>query len=181
MRTQFAEMGISVDEGIRYHPEAIEFSTEIGLLADSVQENIDEVGADKVAVIILSFSEITPVMQAADQYDHLSQVLWMGTDTIINDTEFEEDPIAQRFVDRSGLVVASWAPSDNPIADKVNQDAANISGRQPKHIRHGGVRRSLGNRPVNTGVRVHGVGRRGVSTARRTCGLRRRAWQDHPK
>ena len=131
MRTQFAEMGISVDEGIRYHPEAIEFSTEIGLLADSVQENIDEVGADKVAVIILSFSEITPVMQAADQYDHLSQVLWMGTDTIINDTEFEEDPIAQRFVDRSGLVVASWAPSDNPIADKVNQDAANISGRQP--------------------------------------------------
>ncbi len=69
-----------MDAGIKYNPDAAEFSTEVSLLAAAVEKHASEVGSDKVAVIVITFSEITPIMQSASQYDSLSQVLWLSTD-----------------------------------------------------------------------------------------------------
>ena len=46
----FRDRGGIVGEGIRYNPESPEFSASTSLLAEKVQEYVDEYGADKVAV-----------------------------------------------------------------------------------------------------------------------------------
>ena len=97
----------------------------------TVEEHISEVGAEKVAVVIVTFSEITPIAQSASQYDSLSQVLWFSTDTVVNDAELTNDPIAQRFFNETGLVITAYALSSNPVSDSINERAVAISGKIP--------------------------------------------------
>ncbi len=131
IRSEFTALGGVMDEGVRYNPEAIEFATEVSLLDDTVGEHISEVGAEKVAVVIVTFSEITPIAQSASQYDSLSQVLWFSTDTVVNDDQLTNDPIAQKFFNETGLVITAYALSSNPVSDSINERAVAISGKLP--------------------------------------------------
>ncbi len=131
VRSEMTAAGGATGEGVRYHPEALEFSTEIAILADQVKPLIDEVGADKVAIMVVTFSEVTPIMQTASQYESLSQVLWLGTDTIVNDGEFSGDAIAQEFVNKAGLVVTSYAPASTTISEEISERAMEITGQAP--------------------------------------------------
>ena len=131
VRSEMVAAGGATGEGVRYHPEGLEFSTEVALLADQVKPLIDEVGADKVAIMVVTFSEITPIVQTASQYESLSQVLWLGTDTIVNDGEFSGDAIAQEFVNKAGLVVTSYAPASTTISEKISERAMEITGQAP--------------------------------------------------
>ena len=131
IRSEFTALGGVMDEGVTYNPEAIEFATEVSLLDDMVEKHISEVGADKVAVVIVTFSEITPIAQSASQYDSLSQVLWFSTDTVVNDAELTNDPIAQRFFNETGLVITAYALSSNPVSDSINERALAINGKLP--------------------------------------------------
>ena len=131
IRSEFTALGGVMDEGVTYNPEAIEFATEVSLLDDITEKHISEVGADKVAVVIVTFSEITPIAQSASQYDSLSQVLWFSTDTVVNDAELANDPIAQRFFNETGLVITAYALSSNPVSDSINERALAINGKLP--------------------------------------------------
>ena len=131
VRSEMTAAGGATGEGVRYNPEALEFSTEIAILADQVKPLIDEVGADKVAIMVVTFSEVTPIMQTASQYESLSQVLWLGTDTIVNDGEFSGDAIAQEFVNKAGLVVTSYAPASTTISEEISERAMEITGQAP--------------------------------------------------
>ena len=131
VRSEMVAAGGATGEGVRYHPEGLEFSTEVALLADQVKPLIDEVGADKVAIMVVTFSEITPIVQTASQYESLSQVLWLGTDTIVNDGEFSGDAIAQEFVNKAGLVVTSYAPASTTISEEISERAMEITGQAP--------------------------------------------------
>ncbi len=71
---EFAALGGTVDDGVRYSPEAVEFSAEMALLSERVAEHAGDVGADRVAVLLASFSEATNLAQSASQYDNLAQV-----------------------------------------------------------------------------------------------------------
>ena len=131
VRSEMAAAGGAMGEGVRYHPESLEFSAEVALLADQVESLIDEVGADKVAIMVVTFAEITPIMQTASQYESLSQVLWLGTDTIVNNEEFSGDAIAQEFVNKAGLIVTSYAPASTTVSERVSEQAMEISGKAP--------------------------------------------------
>ena len=131
IRSEFTNIGGVMDAGIKYNPDAAEFSTEVSLLAAAVEKHASEVGSDKVAVIVITFSEITPIMQSASQYDSLSQVLWLSTDTVVNDQELANDAIAQRFLNEAGLVVTAYALSSNPVSDRINEQAVEAIGRAP--------------------------------------------------
>ena len=131
IRSEFTNIGGVMDAGIKYNPDAAEFSTEVSLLADVVEKHASEVGSDKVAVIVITFSEITPIMQSASQYDSLSQVLWLSTDTVVNDQELANDAIAQRFLNEAGLVVTAYALSSNSVSDRINEQAVEAVGRAP--------------------------------------------------
>ena len=49
--------GGTFHDGIRYNPEAIEFSTEIALLSDQVEKLSENVDRDKIGILLLTFSE----------------------------------------------------------------------------------------------------------------------------
>ena len=131
IRAEFTSVGGVVDEGVRYNPEAVEFSVEVGLLADRVSGHIEDVGADGVAIMVITFSEVTPIMQSASAYESLSGVLWFGTDTIVNDEELSSDAIAQEFLNKAGLVVTTFAPTSTTISERLSEQAAEISGKAP--------------------------------------------------
>jgi branched-chain amino acid transport system substrate-binding protein len=131
IRSEFTAIGGVMDEGVRYNPEAIEFAAEVSSLNDMVTKHISDVGADKVAVVVVTFSEITPIAQSASQYDSLSQVLWFSTDTVVNDDQLKDDRIAQEFFNETGLVITAYALSSNPISDSINERAVAISGKIP--------------------------------------------------
>ena len=76
--SSFEKRGGQVADGIRYNPESPEFSASTSLLASTVQKNIDEHGADKVAVLFLGFAEILQFMQSAAEHDSLDDIRWFG-------------------------------------------------------------------------------------------------------
>ena len=131
VRSEFTKIGGVMDEGVRYHPETIEFSSEVSLLADIVGNHVAEVGEDRVAVVVVTFTEITPITQSASPYESLSQVLWFSTDTVVNDAELASDAIAQEFLNKAGLVITAFAPASNPVSERVSEQAAEISGKAP--------------------------------------------------
>ena len=131
IRTNFEATGGVMDEGIRYNPEAIEFSTEVALLSEFVARHTADVGADKVAVMTVSFSEVTNLAQSASGYDNLASTKWFGTDAIVGIDALVTDPIISTFFDSAGLTTAQFAPSQNPTYKRVSATVADISGRTP--------------------------------------------------
>ena len=128
---EFAALGGTVDDGVRYSPEAVEFSAEMALLSERVAEHAGDVGADRVAVLLASFSEATNLAQSASQYDNLAQVKWIGTNAIVGIEELVTDPIASRFFESAGLTAIQFAPSQSPVYEEVTAAVADISGRTP--------------------------------------------------
>ena len=98
---------------------------------DKVANHIDSVGADKVAVVIVTFSEITPIAQSASQYESLSNILWFSTDTVVNDAELSGDPIAQKFFNKTGLVITAYNLPPNQTFDSINERAIQINCKAP--------------------------------------------------
>ena len=130
-RASFTGLGGVVDAGIGYNPKAAEFSVAVSLLSDLVARHIDDVGADRVAVLIVSFSEITNLAQTASEYDNLDQVRWFGTSAIAKESSLADDPIASRFLATTGLAATQFAASDNPRYEAVRTDIVEIVGREP--------------------------------------------------
>ena len=131
LESEIAATGGVMDEGVRYHPGSTEFSTEVSMLADRVGANIDEAGADRVAVAALAFGEIADIMQSASRHESLSGVLWYGTDAIVNNEKFSSDPAVQKLVSEAGLVIPVFVLAPNPVYEKVVSQASEISGRTP--------------------------------------------------
>lgn len=96
--SDFESRGGFVHEGVRYNPDAPELSLEVSSLADSVQEMVDQYGADKVAVLVISFDEVLQIVQSASQYDILSDVLWIGAESVAEQDRLVTDSIASEFV-----------------------------------------------------------------------------------
>ena len=131
LKSEIAATGGVMDEGVRYSPGTTEFSTEVAALADLVEANVDEVGAGRVAVAALAFGEIADIMQPASQHESLSEVLWYGTDAIVNNDKFSNDPAVQKLVDEAGLIVPIFVLAPNPVYDEVVLRASEVSGRTP--------------------------------------------------
>ncbi len=91
---------------------------EVSMLADRVGANIDEAGADRVAVAALAFGEIADIMQSASRHESLSGVLWYGTDAIVNNEKFSSDPAVQKLVSEAGLVIPIFVLAPNPVYEK---------------------------------------------------------------
>jgi len=79
-KTEYPERGGTILGEIGYAGEVIEFSSYMQTADNIITEAIAEYGPEKVAVLIISFSEgATMVSQAAD-YPNLMSVYWFGTD-----------------------------------------------------------------------------------------------------
>ncbi len=129
----FEELGGKAVDGIRYSPDIPEFSSSASLLAEIVQTNVEQYGADKVGIMYIGFSEAFQFMQSASGYDILGEVRWFGSDVTTNDQSIVDDPIASKFANgvRLTSVQAAAASTDNLIYDKVETYMREKLGKTP--------------------------------------------------
>ncbi len=128
---EFELLGGDVDEGVRYNPEAAEFSSSASLLAQKVREHASVVPVEKVAVVDMSFTELVQIAQSASQYDILGDVRWFGASAIVKDRQLVEDPISGRFTEGVGLVAMQFAPSESDKYARISDMLVSELGRIP--------------------------------------------------
>ncbi len=132
----FMERGGIVGEKIRYNPESPEFSASTSLLAQQVQEYVDEYGADKVGVMFLGFGEILQFIQSASQHDTLDDVRWFGPGANTKEHRLIDDPIGLEFTTNVQFTTVQFTSSDNPIYQKVQNYMTETIGFVPNSFVH---------------------------------------------
>ena len=123
-------LGGTFHEGIRYNPEAVEFSTEVSLLSDIVDDLVVDVGRDRIGILLLTFSEGVNIAQSAYHYENLADLEWVGSDTLINVGGPGSDRISSEFFN-SQVSITLLAPPENPEHDRVAAHVLETVGRKP--------------------------------------------------
>ena len=129
-KKDFEMNGGTFHDGIRYNPEAIEFSTEIALLSDQVEKLSENVDRDKIGILLLTFSEGVHIAQYTYQYENLFGLKWVGIDTLVNVGGEGSDRISSEFYD-SQISISLLSPPENPTYDMISEHVFETSGRQP--------------------------------------------------
>ena len=127
----FASRGGFVHEGVRYNPDSPELSLEVSSLADAVQEMADQYGADKVAVLMISFDESLPIVQSASQYDILTQVQWYGAESVAEQDHFVSDSISSAFAEQVDFTAVQILISPGGMYNDVNSRLSGLLGAVP--------------------------------------------------
>lgn len=126
-----AESGINVYEAARYHPEAEEFSAEVAQLASQVQSLVEQYGADKVGVALVSFKEAAAVFVVAREYDVLWQVKWFGSDGTALLSEIVGEPDVAEFASNVKFLNPIFAPGASPYNEKLRNYVLDRLDREP--------------------------------------------------
>jgi len=132
----FVERGGIADEGVRYNPEAPEFSASTSLLAEKVRGYVDEYGADKVAVLFLGFVEVLQFTQSASQHEVLDDVRWFASGAVTKEHKLVDDPIGLEFSTSVQFTTVMVAFSENPIYEHVQDSLTEKLGRTPNTFVH---------------------------------------------
>ncbi|ADM28544.1 Extracellular ligand-binding receptor [Ignisphaera aggregans DSM 17230] len=119
------------DSGIRFDPNAKEFSTEVATLASKVQSYADRYGKDKVGVLVISFEEAASIITEALKYPILSEVLWQGSDGTYGTTKFIEEPSIAEFVIKTQFWNTMTAPGESPLRERVRSYIMQKLGSEP--------------------------------------------------
>ena len=130
-KNSFEALGGVMDEGIRYSPEAIAYSAEASMLSDRVYKYTSQYPTDKVAVLMIGFSETVHLLNFAASYDNLETVRWFGSDGSSNDSTLSDDPIASGFAQNINFVSPQFVTSTNEIYQHVNDYFIDFKGSSP--------------------------------------------------
>ncbi len=134
--SSFVQRGGMIDDGIRYNPEAPEFSASTSLLAEKVRGYVDEYGADKVAVVFLGFAEILQFVQSASEHEGLDEVRWFGPGANTKEHKLIDDPIGLEFSTNIQFTTVQVAASKNPTYERVQAHLTETLGRTPNTFVH---------------------------------------------
>ena len=82
--SNFESRGGIVGGSISYSTDTMDFANEVGLLADAVQDLVDEHGADSVAVLVIANDESVNIAFTAISHesDILDDIRWFGSDSL---------------------------------------------------------------------------------------------------
>ena len=127
----FEARGGVMYEGVRYNPESSDYSVGVAELADAVSDAVETHGADKTAVLAISFDEVVPIFQAAASYDVLNDVRWFGGEAVAQSTEISADPIASEFAMDTDLVTVQLLLAPGDRADSVSERVQEWLGEEP--------------------------------------------------
>ena len=93
-KSNFEKLGGKVEEGINYQPYTGKFATslhrinfimwnqDLEKLSMIVSDAVRKYGVNSVAVYVISFDEITPILIQSPLYEILEKVRWYGSDSI---------------------------------------------------------------------------------------------------
>ncbi|MEM1603955.1 MAG: ABC transporter substrate-binding protein [Zestosphaera sp.] len=107
-------------EGIRYDPNAKEFSVEVANLNNIVSNAIANYGKEKVGVLLLGFEETAAIFSAAKAYPNLGEVLWQGSDGTAG-VEPLLDPAVADFAVKVKFYNTLASPGVSPKVDEVKK------------------------------------------------------------
>jgi branched-chain amino acid transport system substrate-binding protein len=119
-------------EKVEYSPDTTEFTTEAESLRAAVQNLLDG-GAttDEVGVLAVSFEEIIPYMQAADDHDVLKTVRWYGSDGTCLLSSLSDDEVAGPFADTVNYTNTLFAPGISAKHEDVKEHIEEELARTP--------------------------------------------------
>ncbi|MFQ6081059.1 MAG: ABC transporter substrate-binding protein, partial [Candidatus Bathyarchaeia archaeon] len=132
MAGRFEELGGTILEGIRYAPDAVEFSAEAADLASKVESAIASYGADQVAIDWIGFEEVNAFVTAAREYDVLWEIPWYGSDGTALSGAMLEDPAVVEFARAVGFYSTIFAPTKSAKFEMVRQNGIDKLGREPE-------------------------------------------------
>ena len=130
-KNSFEALGGVMDDGIRYSPESTAYSAEAALLSDLVDKYTDQYPADKIAVLMIGFSETVRLLDSADSFDNLHNVRWFGTDGSSLDNTLSDDPTASTFLQDVNFVSTLFDISENDVYPHVQDRFMTFTTQKP--------------------------------------------------
>lgn len=127
----FTNRGGVVYDTVRYNPAVATVGLEVDLLNRHVESAIGVHGADKVAVLMISFDEGVRIMQSASEYESLADVRWFGSESLSENTGLIEDPIVSEFVDAVNLHTVQFLVSPGDVHNNVKDRIEAVTGSAP--------------------------------------------------
>jgi len=129
-RASCAEVGIEVDEGIRYSPDAVEFSAEASTLNSRVLDAIGKYGADKVGWFIVCFEEGKAIYEALAAYNPLDWgINWLTNDGPSLCDWVVESPIIAEIVSKADCIFPAKMPTPSGKMEAVQEEVEARLGR----------------------------------------------------
>jgi branched-chain amino acid transport system substrate-binding protein len=120
-RQQFVTLGGTVYPGVRFDPEATDFSGELAALNAQVADARASFG-DTVAVAFFSFgTEGAAVLAQAAEVPTLGAVAWYGSDGTALSREILGEPRAAQFAIQTGFFNTLFADVHTPKADAIRE------------------------------------------------------------
>jgi branched-chain amino acid transport system substrate-binding protein len=129
---RFKELGGTALEGIRYSPDAREFSAEVSTLASRVADAVSKYGKDKVGVYFIGFGEAVTFFTQAKDYPILSEVRWFGSDGTCLLDPLIKDPTAADFAVVTKHIGCYFAPTASEMFMKLRERLVAELGREPE-------------------------------------------------
>ena len=132
----FGNRGGMVDDGIRYNPESPEFSTSASLLAEKINNYVEQYGAENVGIAFLGFSEVLQFVQSSASHEILDDVRWFGPGSINKEYKLIDDPVGLEFSNSMQFTAVQVAASDSEKYQRVHDHLVETLGRAPNTFVH---------------------------------------------
>ena len=129
-RESFVMLGGVMDAGVRYDPNTDDFSEHVATLSEIVKDHTDLKDSSKVGVLVFSFREALPLLEAASQHDNLYDVMWFGSVTLSGNDSMMSPEISE-FINAIKLASSTLELSPNPVLDDLNQVLSDSTGDRP--------------------------------------------------
>ena len=114
-KNSFEALGGVMDDGVRYSPEDTAYSAEASMLSGLVDKYTDQYTADKVAVLMIGFSETVHLLGSADSFDNLHNVRWFSSEGSSTDRTLSQDLTASAFLQDVDYVGIIFGASRNDV------------------------------------------------------------------
>jgi len=133
--TRFVSEGGVVYPGAVYDPSETSFASQVNTVNTQVSEAIATYGAANVAVIALTFKEITGIMTRASTLQSLGAVKWYGCDGNSQLKEMITDPTVAGFAVKTNflapMMAIGWTLYTPPFTTQLSSKIRSKTGITP--------------------------------------------------
>lgn len=116
----FEAEGGKVVDAIRYSPDLVDFSVEVSILDEQLDDLISEYGAENIGVLYIGTSEFLTIIEQLKFYENASAVRWFSTNTQAGSTELLDNPDTLAFSEKTMLTALRSVSEPNDQQKYVN-------------------------------------------------------------
>jgi branched-chain amino acid transport system substrate-binding protein len=128
---EFEDLGGHAYAGVRYTPDSVGFASEVARLDGEVHAAVNAHGADKVAVLMISFDESAQIVREASLLGNLSGAEWFVSETAVDAAPFTEDEAANAFANAMNFTATQYLFRPGDQHGRVNDMLAETLGSRP--------------------------------------------------